>query len=67
MGRWLIGLGLAIVALGLIVQFVPQLRLGKLPGDLAFGNGNVRVYVPLGTSILLSVLLTLAFSLFSRR
>lgn len=67
MGRILIGIGIAIVALGLLVQFVPALRLGKLPGDFAFGSGNVRVYIPLGTSILLSVLLTLVFSLFARR
>jgi hypothetical protein len=67
MGRLLIGIGIAILALGLLVQFFPALRPGKLPGDFAFGNGNVRVFIPLGTSILLSILLTLALSLFVRR
>jgi len=38
-----------------------------LPGDLSFGNGNVRVFVPLGTSLVLSLLLTLLLNLFLRR
>jgi hypothetical protein len=39
----------------------------RLPGDLSFGKGNTRVYVPLGTSIVLSVVLTIVLNLFVRR
>jgi hypothetical protein len=66
-GRLLIGLGAVLLVVGLIVEFLPGLRLGRLPGDFAFGSGNVRVYIPLGTSIVLSLLLTLVFGLLSRR
>lgn len=49
-----------VVALaGLLLQFAPPLRLGQLPGDLSFGGSSWRVYIPLGTSLLLSVVLTL--------
>jgi hypothetical protein len=66
-GRALVALGLLLVAAGLLIEFAPALRLGRLPGDLSFGNGNFRVYVPIGTSILLSLVLTLLFGLFGRR
>ncbi|MGP6158513.1 MAG: DUF2905 domain-containing protein [Vulcanimicrobiaceae bacterium] len=66
-GRAILTLGLVLVAAGLLIEFAPGLRLGRLPGDLTFGNGNVRIYVPLATSILLSLVLTLVFGLFARR
>jgi len=45
------------------LQFAPALRLGRLPGDVSFGTGNWRVSVPIGTSIALSVALTLILAL----
>jgi hypothetical protein len=66
-GRALIGLGIAVVVVGLLVEFAPALRLGRLPGDFSFGNGNVRFFIPLGTSILISVLLTIILTLMNRR
>ncbi len=65
-GRALIGLGIALAVVGLLLQVAPWLRLGRLPGDLRFGSGNIRVYVPLATSLLVSVLLTLLLSFWSR-
>ena len=41
--------------------------LGSMPGDMRFGKGNVRVYFPLGTSIVLSIILTILLNLFLRR
>ena len=67
-----IGRALLIVALvagvagGLLVA-ASALGLRRLPGDLAFGKGNVRVYVPLATSILVSVVATLVLNLAFRR
>jgi hypothetical protein len=66
-GRALIGLGIAVIVVGLLVEFAPALRLGRLPGDFSFGNGNVRLFIPLGTSILISVLLTIILTLMNRR
>jgi hypothetical protein len=70
-GRLLIGAGLALVLIGGVVLLagrVPVLGwLGRLPGDIVLRRGPVTVYVPLLTSILLSVLLTIAANLFLRR
>jgi hypothetical protein len=58
-GRLLIILGIVILVVGLIVTFLPSLRLGRLPGDIVIRRGNWSIYVPIMTSILLSILLTL--------
>lgn len=58
-GRALIFFGFIAVVIGLLLEFAPALRIGRLPGDFSFGGNNWRVYFPLGTSILISVLLTL--------
>ena len=65
MGRLLIILGLAIVAVGLLVSFgVP---IGRLPGDFTYRRGNFSFYFPLTTSILASILLTIIMMFLSRR
>lgn len=67
-GRILVVLGLAAVLVGLAIMYVPALRPGRLPGDVSFPlGGSGRVYLPIGTSILLSVLLTVLFALLNRR
>jgi hypothetical protein len=66
--RILIATGLALVAAGLIVLASPRIPwIGRLPGDLRFGKGNVSVYFPVATCLLLSVLLTLLVNLLRRR
>jgi len=66
LGRVLIVAGLLIAAAGLFLTLGGRLSfLGRLPGDFAFGRGNVRVYLPLTTSLLLSVLLTLIIAVIS--
>lgn len=71
MGRFLIVTGFLIVVLGLIIHFkvaIPWLTgwIGKLPGDLAIKKGNMTLYLPLATSALLSIVLSLVFSLFKK-
>jgi hypothetical protein len=47
------------VAVGLVLVFGPKIPfLGKLPGDFHFKKGNFELYVPLATSILLSLLVS---------
>jgi hypothetical protein len=64
-GRILILIGVVLIAVGAIFEFAPWLRLGRLPGDISVGNGNVRFYFPIVTSLLLSVVLSLLLWLFS--
>ena len=70
LGRWIVTLGLILVAVGLLVTAGEKLsffRLGRLPGDIVYRGKNSVFYFPLATSVLLSVLLTLVFWLFRRR
>ena len=64
MGKTLVLLGLGIAALGLVIMLgVP---LGRLPGDFYVRRGSFSFYIPLATSIILSILLTLVLALFRR-
>ena len=64
MGKALVLVGLGIAAFGLLLMVgVP---FGRLPGDIVVRRGNVTFYFPLVTSVVLSILLTLLFSLFKR-
>lgn len=68
LGRLLIGLGLLLLIAGGLLLLLGRtgVPLGRLPGDISYRGKNVSVYFPLGTSILLSILLSLAFYLLSR-
>jgi hypothetical protein len=67
-GRILIGAGLLLVACGAVVVLLGKagVPLGRLPGDFSWRSRHTTVYVPLGTSILLSVVVSLVFWLLSR-
>ncbi len=70
MAKVFIFLGLILLAVGLIMNFAGHIsffRLGRLPGDIVFKRDNFTLYLPLTTSIVLSILLTLVLSFFSRR
>ena len=68
MGKLLIGLGVALVIVGVLVLVLERFGLGpgRLPGDVAYRGRNVQVYFPLGTSIVLSILLSVVLYLLSR-
>jgi len=66
-GKLLIILGLTLVAAGLLLTFAGRIPLiGKLPGDLRIERENFTFYFPLGSCLLLSLLLSLIFWLFRR-
>ena len=63
-GRLLLLVGLVLALAGGLLLITGRIPfIGRLPGDFAFNWGGVRVYLPLATSLLLSVLLTLLFML----
>jgi hypothetical protein len=68
-GKILIGLGAALVFLGIVFIGGEKLgiRLGRLPGDIAIEGKNGGFYFPIVTCIVLSVLLTLVSWLFFKR
>lgn len=65
-GKTLIFVGVGIAILGALVLTGSKLGLGKLPGDLVLRGKNTTVYLPLMTSIVLSVVLTLLLRLFRK-
>lgn len=67
MGRMLMLIGGLLFLVGLLLTFAGRLPgLGRLPGDFVFQRGHVTVYFPLGTMIVLSLLLTLVLNLAGR-
>ena len=68
MGRLLILAGILLLIFGVILQFGEKLfGRGRLPGDILIKRGNFTFYFPLGTCVLLSIILSLVMALFSRR
>ncbi len=68
LGRLLIGLGFVLLIAGGLLLLLGRagVPLGRLPGDISYRGKNLSVYFPLGTSILLSIVLSLVFYLLSR-
>lgn len=71
-GRLLIGVGLGIVILGALIWMAPKLpflnRLGRLPGDIRVQSkdGNFTLFVPIVSSILISIILTFVINIIVR-
>jgi hypothetical protein len=66
MGRTLIIIGLAIVVIGLFWPWLTRLGLGRLPGDIYIQGERGSLYIPITTSILVSIALSVLFWLLSR-
>jgi hypothetical protein len=65
-GRGLVIAGVVILALGLALMFADKVPfVGRLPGDLTFSGDRWTVYAPIATSIVVSLVLTAALSLFA--
>jgi hypothetical protein len=68
LGRLILIGGVALVLVGLVlVALARVLPGGRLPGDLVLTRGPVTCFVPLATSLLLSLLLTILLNLWARR
>ena len=70
LGKLLLGLAAVLAVVGgllLLADRFPGLRIGRLPGDVAVERERFRLYFPITTSILLSVVLTFLLWLFGRR
>lgn len=69
LGRLLIYAGVILIVLGAIVLLLHRLHLpfGRLPGDLVWRGKHTTIYFPWVTCLVLSVVVTLLFWLFSSR
>ncbi len=66
MQKPLIYIGLLLVVAGLLWPWLAKLPLGRLPGDLQIDRPGFRLYIPLGTMLLISALLSLLASIFRK-
>lgn len=63
-GRMLVILGVALILFGLAFILAGRIPfLGRLPGDIHIRRGGAEIYIPLATSLLLSLLVTLVLNL----
>jgi hypothetical protein len=72
LGKILVGFGVVMLLLGGILLLAGSVSgkvpwLGRLPGDIDIQRGGWSVYIPLGTSLLISIVLTLILAVFGRR
>jgi hypothetical protein len=68
LARFLVAAGLVLVAAGGIVYLASRLGItfGRLPGDIRIEGSNMTCVIALGTSLVLSILLTIALNIFVR-
>ena len=64
--RFLIGLGLVILVVGIAWPLIAKLGLGRLPGDIVIHRGHSTIYIPIVTSLLISIVLSAVLWLFNR-
>ncbi|MBI5967428.1 MAG: DUF2905 domain-containing protein [Deltaproteobacteria bacterium] len=67
LGKILIFFGLVLAVLGVLLLLLPKIPwLGRLPGDVIFRKGNLTIYFPWVTCLLVSIFLTLLLALFRK-
>lgn len=66
LGRALIFAGMILFALGLLIYSFPSLPLGRLPGDIRIERPGVRIYLPITTCLLASLVVSGVFWLFAK-
>jgi Protein of unknown function (DUF2905) len=65
-GRLLIILGIVLVVLGILWPLVTRLGVGRLPGDIVIERENFRLYIPIMTSLIVSIVLSVILWLINR-
>lgn len=67
MGPWLVGIGLVVAVIGLLAWAGGLSWFGQLPGDIRIRTDNARIFIPITSMIVLSVVLSLVLFLLRRR
>jgi Protein of unknown function (DUF2905) len=67
LGRFLVVIGILLVVVGGLAMAGIRLPFGRLPGDIAITGDRGGLFIPIGTMLVVSIVLTLLFNLFLRR
>lgn len=66
-GRLLIGMGLLLVVVGIVFLLAGRLPwLGRLPGDILVERENFKLFIPFGTMLIVSLILTVVLNIIAR-
>ncbi len=66
-GKLLLILAAMVAIVGVLLLYAGRLHLGHLPGDFVYHGRHTTVYLPLGTSLLVSIVLSVILWLFYRK
>lgn len=68
MARWFVVAGIILMVIGILMHFAPWLFnwIGRLPGDIRIESERTRVYFPIVSMIILSIVLSLIINFFRR-
>lgn len=67
-GKFLIIIGTLMIIIGLFILFTPKIPyIGRLPGDIYIKKGNFTFYMPLATSLIISLILTFLMMFLSKK
>lgn len=66
MQKWLITIGVAFVLVGLLWPWLGKIPFGRLPGDIVINRPNVKIYIPITTMIVISLLVSLIIKIFRK-
>ena len=67
LGRFLVVIGVVVVIIGGLAMLGIRLPFGRLPGDISIQGERGGIFIPLGTMLVISLVLTLLLNLFLRR
>ncbi len=66
-GKLIILLGVLLIGMGLLVMVFDRVGLGRLPGDIFYQKENFKVYIPVTTSLIVSLILTIILNILIRK
>ena len=66
MQKTLIYIGIAIILIGLFWPWLSKLPIGRLPGDIIINKPNIKVYIPITTMIIISIIISLILWIFRK-
>ena len=67
-GKLLVGVGLLIVAIGVVLWWFPRAFawFGNLPGDIRIEREGTRIFIPITSMVIVSVVLTIVLNALAR-
>ena len=66
MQKILIGLGVIFLAVGLLWPWLDKFPIGRLPGDIVIDRPNLKIYIPITTMIIISIIISLLSRFFRK-